>query len=519
MPAAGLLALVVAPPLLLAALLAWPPARAVVGRLAPLAALPALIAALLAAEPLDPAVPFLLLGVEVGFGAAGRPLLLAAALIWTAAAWWFSSHGWGRPRLLLSFLVTQAGSLGALLSAEAVGFYLFYSVMTVASYGLVVVDDSAEARRAGRLYLGLSLLGEMAAIGAFMLLAAGTTGPVPALMLVFGLGAKLGVLPLHVALPPAYAAAPPAAGAALGGVLTTVAAAGWLRLLPESGAGLDVAAAMIALGLATALVTALLGMLQSEARALLGYSTASQMGILAVAAGIAVAAPQAAGAAALFVFHHGLVKGALFLVLAGGGGSRAGLALLAVLSLALAGLPGLGGALAKTWIETGAERLPHAWAGIVHHWLPVTSLATTVLMLRFLVLARHAHGTSGRPGAPGWLLAAAALAAPWLAVLVGHPGTAAEAFESKALVKQAWPIAAGLLLALVVARLPRRWPSLPAGDVAVPLQRLLARIRLPRPPTFPKPAPRLPLADAPFRRLAVSGTLFGLAALLFALLL
>lgn len=498
MAAALLLVVAAGPPLVLAAALAWPAARPWCERLAPAAALPALALALLA--PAVPATPIdaLLVGVEFGLGQPRRALLGACALIWLAAGLRQWMAGWPNLFFLLSFLGTQAGSLGALIAADAVGYYLFYSLLTIASYGLVAVDRSHKRLWAGRLYLGASITGEMAAITAFMLMAGGFGGgALLFLLILFGLGAKMGVPPLHATLAPAHAAAPPAGAAVLGGVLTTTAAAGWLQFLPQALPIPDALAhAVIALGFTAAFGGVVLGAVQTEPKAVLAYSTVSQMGLATLGAGMAAAAqwPGAAAALGFFILHHALTKASLLLALPpqSKAASPAALAAAVLLSLSLSGAPLSSGALAKLWLEMLGNAMPAgAWRAAIHQLLPLTSAATALLMARFVWLIRHPDPeTDAGPAWPGLVLAAAALAAP-VAFLPALGGDLAALSPLEHLWDTAWPVALGLGLAVGMLWLPARLrPRVPVGDLAAalsaPARWLLERLT--RPPA-PRPQP------------------------------
>src|SRR5690606_27217349 len=107
------------------------------------------------------------------------------------------------------------GSLGVFLAADMIGFYFFYTLVSLAAYGLIVLDDTPEAHRAAGLYVALALLGEAFLLVAFVLLAAATpdrsllisyaVASLPAspwrditlILIVLGFGLKIGLIPLH----------------------------------------------------------------------------------------------------------------------------------------------------------------------------------------------------------------------------------------------------------------------------------------------------------------------------------
>lgn len=411
-----------------------------------------------------------LLSVRVVLDESSRLVLAVVAFIWIGAVFRQAAAGWIARRYQLCFLLTQFGSLAAIVVDDPVAYYAGFSIMTLASYGLV--DVGPRARWAAALYLGSTLVGEMLLLGGLMMTGGEPDGLAPGLILI-GLGAKLGMLPFHVALAPAYAVAPAAGAAVLGGVLTTVAAVGWLRFLPAEGSENLVGPAVV-LGLAAAFAGAVLGLFQRDAKALLAYSTVSQMGLLTLGVGLALAGgwqQTAAPLLLLFILHHALAKTALLLGL-----DEAGVALgrplwlaLALLSLSLAGFPGTGGTVAKGGVESLADD-----GGALTALLPLTSVATAALMTRFLMLAWPERGRARMViGWPSLAGAAAALLLPWG---LAAPELVAAAWSPGKIAAHVWPAVAGVALAVVHRKfLPR--PSLPAGDIAVWLWRRLRRRR------------------------------------------
>jgi len=462
----------------------WPRLRGGIVRVLPFSSWPLLAAAVLAfgSPPTD--LPWLMLGVRVGVDPPALMLIAAGTLIWTVAGLYIVRH-FQAPWFLGAALATQAGSLGALVTFDPIGFYFFFSLMTVASYGLVVAGRSRRSHDAGRLYLGLALVGEMLILAGFLI---GSTAPearsLTAALLVAGFGAKLGLPAFHIALPVAYRAAPYVGGALLSSVLVNAAIFGVLRFLPPDGGGPGASGAMalIILGLLMAFGGAMLGIVQRDARALLGYSTASQMGIalsaIGIGAGHAGGIAATAPAVALFAAHHGLVKAALFLGL-GALPLRQDwrLGFLLVLSLSLAAAPLTGGALAKLWVESAADHLPAHWAGAVHWLLPLTSTATALLMVRFLGLVMRLPATRMEPGgrvADLLGLGLAAVVLPWAAFTLAGGNQQLTVLTPAHLWLGVWPLLLALLIALP-SRLgmkaaapppPPASPGLPVAELA-----------------------------------------------------
>lgn len=457
MTAAALLLAALMLPLVLAGLLLKPRTAGIVRALLPFSSWPIAVAGLLARAA--PAGEFpLLFGVSIGMDGPGLMLLLAGVAIWSVAGHFCGAMP---PFFLGSALAAQTGSLGALAALDPVGFYFFFSMMTVASYGLVLGRKSEASRRAARLYLSIALLGELVALTAFMLMqsraAAEAILPI-GLLLLFGLGAKLGVPPFHFVLPVAYRSAPLPGAALLASVLVNAAIMGLIRFMPLGGGDLAPLASFLChFGLVTAFAGAAAGIFQRNPCALLGYSTVSQMGIFV--AGLGIAAADEGGPATLipaltlFAIHHALVKAALFLAYAGMAG-RARLLALTLLSLALAAAPLTGGAFAKLWMEEGMEALPAGLSERIHLLLPLTSAGTALLMARFVYLAARRAKRRRVTSLPTAALVALALIGPPVLGIFLRPALLTSALMPEDLWHATWPLLAAAMLLLVGMILP-----------------------------------------------------------------
>jgi NADH:ubiquinone oxidoreductase subunit 5 (subunit L)/multisubunit Na+/H+ antiporter MnhA subunit len=237
----------------------------------------------------------------------------------------------------------------------------------------------------------------------------------------------------------------------------------------------------MAFGLGGAFYGVLVGLTQTDARVLLGYSSVSQMGLMAVGLGAGVAAPGSwaalVGVVVLFAVHHAFAKAALFAGLAWSEGNRSRLRHLALLvpAAALIGLPFTSGALAKAALKGALPALPGVWAEALTIALPLATLGTTLLMAR-LVFVAAARGPV--PSAPAPALAGTVLL---LVAVVGGvwwlPGIVPVAAVSSAASGALWPALAGGLIALAVYWLDRAHGvalrvRIPPGDLSLPVERL-----------------------------------------------
>ncbi len=332
------LSLVVIWPLLLAVAIAFSVTHSAASLLAPWAALPAFILAVFAPPSASLHLPGFLLGTELSLvDDTGRLFLLFTALLWWLSGMYaraYLSDQPGRSRFFVYFLLSMTGNLGLILAQDLTSFYLFFALMSFASYGLVVHERSLEALRAGRIYIILVVIGEIALFAAmvFATAATGSTGfdtvrhglaqagsrDLIMLLAFIGFGIKAGVLGLHVWLPLAHPVAPTPASAVLSGAMIKAGLLGWLRLLPLGEmALLQWGESFMLLGLAAAFYGVMVGLTQRDPKTLLAYSSISQMGVMTVAVGLGLTSPDAYPAIltviTLYALHHGLSKGALFL--------------------------------------------------------------------------------------------------------------------------------------------------------------------------------------------------------------
>ena len=245
-------------------------------------------------------------------------------------------------RALVAFPLMLAGMALCLIAADAFTLLLGFEAMSFASWALVAADHAEpENRAAARRYLMFAVLAGACLVPAFGLLAgpAGSlefsalrasppegwrAGAVLALGLA-GAGAKAGLVPLHIWLPPAYRAASGPVSALLSGVMVKVALYVLARLLLDLCGPLQPAwwgLPLLVVGACSALFGALRANLEEEIQPLLACSTIENIGFITVALGLVLAfrgadlgplAVLAAGAALLHALGHGIFKTLLFL--------------------------------------------------------------------------------------------------------------------------------------------------------------------------------------------------------------
>jgi formate hydrogenlyase subunit 3/multisubunit Na+/H+ antiporter MnhD subunit len=506
-------------PGMIACLMGWRQSRGVaMNGLLPVAGLPALALALFADANMTADVPWFLLGTRFGFGAAGQLFLFFTALLWTAAAIYarfYLAADERRFRFGFFFLVCMSGNFGLTVAQDVPTFYVFFSLMALAAYPLVIHPGTGPARYAGLTYLVMTLAGELLILAAFFLavgesesylfndlrvaIAASENRNLIMWLAFFGFGIKAGALPVHFWLPLAHPVAPVPASAVLSGAMIKAGLLGWIQLLPlGEGAFPGWSSFCIVAGLAAAFYAVLMGLAQSDPKTNLAYSSVSQIGVMTVAVGLGFAASEAWEAILpvllVYALNHALAKGALFLGV--GVGSAAGesrwkrsfaLAGLTLAALAIAGAPWTGGAIAKSNLKIAAGISASAWYPWLDWLLPLASVATTLLLTRFLLLMNAAMKSSpAKTHAP-----MAGLWTAWTLLLLGVVaavtfGIGYFALEVEPRLTTAghhwsavWPVLLGIALLLLTGRLLRkRTPifQVPPGDVVVWLDRAVRRL-------------------------------------------
>ena len=455
-----------------------------------LASGPALLAAIAAlmSGPFDLEAPALKLSLRLDQPAA---LILApSALLWIAvgAGAFLNKAERPEPRVAVSWLLTMIGSLGVFVADDLLSCYLVYALVSIPAYGMFAFDPSPATRRAGGIYMSFAILGEAFLLFAFAMLAAGEPhgslripDVVAALpgsawrdaalaLLVAGFGAKMGLVPLNGWMPIAYAVTPIPAAAMLSGAGVKAGVIGLVRFLPLGTALVGWGEGLAVIGFVTAFYGVGVGVTQQNPKAVLAYSSVSQMGVIAAALGLALAAgdPNAPSLVSYYAANHVLVKGALFLAVgafaAQGARSALWTLLAAALALSLAGLPLTGGALAKVASK------PLFGDGLAATLAALSSAGSAMLMLHFVSRLRescryHATATPA-PLVRSWPAAAlGALPLPYL--FFPLVGSLSDALAPSKLWDSLWPVLVGGLLALGLSRLSDRLPRVPPGDAIV----------------------------------------------------
>jgi NADH-quinone oxidoreductase subunit M len=284
------------------------------------------------------------LGIRYALGVDGLNLWLVAltALLFAASALWLVLRPPVRPKLFaVHFGIAETAVLGAFLAQDLALFVLFFDLMLVPFYFLLGQWGGPERVQAAIKMVIYTLVGSLlmlaAAVATAVLSSPGGIEQISfslaflernlvgedtqkLLFSAFALAflIKMPAFPFHGWMPDAYRNMPLPALAVFSGVVSKVAAYGFLRivlpLFPDAAA--DWQMIMLILALLSILYGSIQAFTQTNVRLILGYSSIAQLGFVTL--GIFALDPEALGAqgALLQAVNHGLVVAPLFLIIA-----------------------------------------------------------------------------------------------------------------------------------------------------------------------------------------------------------
>jgi NADH-quinone oxidoreductase subunit M len=303
---------------------------------------------------------------HVGVDGFSVPLIFLATLLTTISLWYSTQDIDTRVKEYFAlFLLLEAGMLGVFMSLDLFLFYVFWEIGLVPMFFLIGIWGGPRREYAaikfilytlaGSVLMLLALIGVAFTTGSFSLVREGmssaamaaagitpaaipfATDPtgIPAVLAFLGffiaLAIKVPSFPFHTWLPDAHVEAPTAGSIILAGVLLKLGTYGFVRILmPLFGGAFSLLVVPIAFLAFTSIVYgALVAMAQWDFKKLIAYSSVNHMGYvtLGLAAAMAlvgdggigsgdVAAARAAAVdgAMMQMFNHGIITGALFLL-------------------------------------------------------------------------------------------------------------------------------------------------------------------------------------------------------------
>ncbi|MEA3336326.1 MAG: hydrogen gas-evolving membrane-bound hydrogenase subunit E [Chloroflexota bacterium] len=277
------------------------------------------------------------LGLSLGFYLDGLGMLFAllvtfigiSIIIYTGQYFKGDQEAW---RFLVYILLFMGSMLGLVMSGDIITLFIFWEGTSITSYLLIAYKtDSEEARRGAYKALVITGGGGIALLAGLLFVSyvAGGTDmvtilnsgdilrssalyPVMLALVAFGAFTKSAQVPAHIWLPSAMSAPTPASAFLHSATMVKAGIFLMARMNPSLGFTEAWFWLLTIVGMIAMVVGAYLGLKQNDLKALLAYSTISQLGILMMLIG----QDDASGFKALVigVSAHALYKSALFLV-------------------------------------------------------------------------------------------------------------------------------------------------------------------------------------------------------------
>lgn len=284
-------------------------------------------------------------GVEFALRAdpLGMLFALLASFLWIFTAFYATGYMRGldepdQTRFFAAFAMSLSTALGIAFARNLVTIFVFYELLSVATYPLVAHDGDEEARIAGRKYLAYTFFGGGVLVLAGTVLVfqlAGTVdfaaGGIPALaeaaatdpwfarlafgLLVAGFGVKAALMPLHSWLPDAMVAPTPVSGLLHAVAVVKSGAFGIARVIldvygPDVVADLGVHVPLAIVAAFTLTAASLIALRKDHLKRRLAYSTVSQLSYIVL--GLSMLHPYAILGGLFHIPAHAFCKLTLF---------------------------------------------------------------------------------------------------------------------------------------------------------------------------------------------------------------
>jgi NADH-quinone oxidoreductase subunit M len=385
-------------------------------------------------------IPFF--GIQYKLGADGLAVLL---VVLTTTLSWISILASFKPiqtrikEYMISFLVLEVGMTGVFLALDTFLFYIFWEIVLVPMYLIIGIWGGSNRIYATIKFVLYTLVGSLLMLVAILATAyayqaghggswvgafdfealrayAATGGFADALQIgaflafFLAFAIKVPMFPFHTWLPDAHTEAPTAGSVILAAVMLKLGAYGLIRfavpLFPA--AAQTFAPAIIVLSLIAIIYGAIVALVQPDLKRLVAYSSVSHMGFVTL--GIFVFTEQGLQGAVLQMINHGLITGALFLLVGviyerthdrtiakmGGLAARTPVyaAIFGFFVFASGGLPGLSGFVGEFLVLVGTFAF-NPWAAAVATVVMILAAAYLLYMYQRIVFGELSDFLAG----------------------------------------------------------------------------------------------------------------------------
>jgi NADH-quinone oxidoreductase subunit M len=259
---------------------------------------------------------------HVGFYGFSMWLVGMTVIVLAAAIGYAVWAGRERPRAYYGLMLLLTGAIvGVFVAQDLLLFYVFWEAMLVPLYFLVGIWGGAGRLRATLLFVIYTMAGSLLMLASIIVLgiSQGTfdmvdSGPNGSTWIFLGFMAAFAVkaplFPLHAWLPDAYRESSAEVAAVLSGVVSKVAAFGFLRIaiVKFPGPTADLRTPILVL----AVYGSLLAFRSPDLRGVIAYSSLAQMGLITL--GLFAVNDLGLNGAVLQMVNHGLISASLFLL-------------------------------------------------------------------------------------------------------------------------------------------------------------------------------------------------------------
>ena len=286
-------------------------------------------------------------GIQYKLGADGLSIalvVLTTTMTWIAILASFKPIQTRIKEYMISFLILEVGMIGVFLALDTFLFYIFWEIVLVPMYLIIGIWGGVNRIYATIKFVLYTLVGSLLMLVAILATAyayqvdhpltgwagafdfealkayAGTGGFADGLQLLafvaffLAFAIKVPMFPFHTWLPDAHTEAPTAGSVILAAVMLKLGAYGFIRFaLPlYPSAAQTFAPVIIVLSLIAIIYGAIVALVQPDLKRLVAYSSVSHMGFVTL--GIFVFTEQGLQGAIVQMINHGLITGALFLL-------------------------------------------------------------------------------------------------------------------------------------------------------------------------------------------------------------